>query len=293
MNDFTSTVTATLEAAQQQPEASAPVEEAQAAGPETTPKSQGIKGDCQDDFFTDLKRMSFTIGDKELWVETGRVARSTGAAIFLQCDDTFLFTCATATKEPREGIDFFPLLIDVEEKMYSVGRLPGGFLKREGRPSDKSILSARLIDRPIRPLFPDGYRNDVQVVCNPMAVDSKNPPDVLGILAASFALTLAGNIPFLGPVGAVRIGRLDGQFVVNPTYQQLEASDLDLVVAGTESSIMMVEAGADFVSETDLLAALELAHAEIKKQVQAQKDLLPSVVSPLRLTIKPLIAWTV
>jgi polyribonucleotide nucleotidyltransferase len=153
--------------------------------------------------------------------------------------------------------------------MYSVGRLPGGYLKKEGRPSDKAILTSRLIDRPIRPLWPDGYRNDVQIVAAPLCLDSVNPPDVLAILGASFALELSG-LPFEGPIGAVRVGRVDGQFIANPTFEQTEHGDLDLVVAGTEDSIMMVEAGADFVSEADLLEALAFAHEEIKQQVKVQ-----------------------
>ena len=232
----------------------------------------GIVSGELDEFYPDMQRQSFKIGEKTIHVETGRLARSASASILLQCEETVLFVAATGSAEPRPGIDFFPLLIDFEEKMYSVGRLPGGYLKREGRPSDKAILSARLIDRPIRPLFPDGYRNDVQVVTNPVAMDGVHPPDVLAILGASLALTLAKNVPFLGPLGAVRVARIDGQWLANPTFEQMEVSNLDLVVAGTESSIMMVEAGADFVSESDLIDALEFAHSEIKQQVAFQHE---------------------
>lgn len=221
-------------------------------------------------FFPEMRKGQLTIGGKTVTIETGRLARSAGASVLLTCEETTLFVTATASTEPRDGIDFFPLLVDFEERMYSVGRLPGGYLKREGRPSEKAILWGRLIDRPIRPLFPDGYRNDVQIVANAIASDSVSPFDTLAIFASSLALTLGKNIPFQGPVGSVRVGRVNGQMVINPTHAQLETSDLDLVVAGTADSIMMVEAGADFVSEADLLAALELAHKAIAEQVAFQ-----------------------
>jgi len=194
----------------------------------------------------------------KVYVETGRIARASGGSIILQCGETTVMANATATETPRAGIDFFPLLIDYEEKLYSVGRIPGGYNKREARPSEKAILTSRLIDRPIRPLFPDGFRNDVQIVVNGLTSDHENPMDSLAILAASFALTLCENAPFQGPIGAVR-------------YKQMEASPLDLVVAGTKDSIMMVEAGADFVTEDELIEALDFAHKEIKNQVAAQE----------------------
>lgn len=234
--------------------------------------SPGITSAQLDEFYPDMKRATLTIGGKTVHIETGRIARSAGASVLVQVDETVVFATATASKEPREGIDFFPLLIDFEEKMFAVGRLPGGYLKREGRPSEKAILSCRLIDRPIRPLFPDGYRNDVQVVVSPYALDGKAQPDVLGIFGASLALTLAKEIPFQGPLGSVRIGRINGKLVVNPTFDQDDESDLDLVVAGTADSIMMVEAGANFVSEELLIEALELAHEEIKAQVAFQLE---------------------
>jgi polyribonucleotide nucleotidyltransferase len=217
-----------------------------------------------------VQTIQFTIGDKVVSLETGRLAKSAGGAVLVTCDDTVILVTATGSASPRPGIDFFPLLVDYEEKMAAVGRFPGGYLKKEGRASERATLTSRLIDRPIRPLFPDGYRNDVQIVATTLSLDSVNPPDVLSILGASVALELSG-LPFDGPIGAVRVGRIDGQWIANPTYVQLDLSDLDLVVAGTHDSIMMVEAGATFVSEADLLSALDFAHNVIKEQVRIQQ----------------------
>ncbi len=221
--------------------------------------------------FPNLQTKTFKIGDKEVHLESGRLAKAATGSVLVRCDDTVLLVTATGSESPRPGIDFFPLLVDFEEKMYSVGRLPGGYLKREGKPSDKATLTSRLIDRPIRPLWPDGYRNDVQVVATLMSMDSSIQPDVLAIFGASMALELSG-LPFSGPVGGVRVARLNRQFIVNPTFKQTEESDLDLVVAGTEDSIMMVEAGANFISEEDLLKALAFAHDHIREQVKVQRE---------------------
>ncbi len=231
----------------------------------------GISSPVLDAFYPDMKRAQFEIGGKTVYVETGRIARASGGSVILQCGETTLMANATGSDAPRQGIDFFPLLVEYEEKLYSVGRIPGGYNKREARPSENAILTSRLIDRPIRPLFPDGYRNDVQIVVTGLSSDNENPMDALAVLAASFALTLCKNVPFLGPLGAVRVGKVNGQLVANPTYKEMAESPLDLVVAGTKDSIMMVEAGADFVSEEDLIQALEFAHAEIKNQVAAQE----------------------
>lgn len=221
--------------------------------------------------FPNLQTKTFKIGDKEVHLESGRLAKAATGSVLLRCDDTVLLVTATGSEKPRPGIDFFPLLVDFEERMYSVGRLPGGYLKREGKPSDRATLTSRLIDRPIRPLWPDGYRNDVQVVTTLMSMDTNIQPDVLAIFGASLALELSG-LPFSGPVGGVRVARLNGEFIVNPTFKQTAESDLDLVVAGTEDSIMMVEAGADFIAEADLLKALSFAHEHIKDQVKVQRE---------------------
>lgn len=217
------------------------------------------------------KVKTFKVGNKDVSFETGRFAKSASGAVMVRCEDTMIMVSATGNEKPRPGIDFFPLLVDYEEKMYSVGRLPGGFIKREGRPTEKAILTSRLIDRPIRPLFPDNYRNDVQIVATPMSVDNVNQLDILAIIGASMALELSG-LPFEGPIGALRVGRIDGQLIANPTFEESAKSDLDLVVAATKDSIMMVEAGAEFVTEDDLVKALEFAHNEIKVQCQAQED---------------------
>lgn len=219
----------------------------------------------------EIQSFSIQIGDREVTVETGRVARSAGGAVLVKTGDTVIMVNATASEEPRPGIDFFPLTVDFEERMYAIGRIPGSFHRKEGRPSEKAILTSRLIDRPIRPLFPKGYRKDVQIVATVLSSDMQVQPDTLAIFGASVALELAG-IPFQGPIGAVRVGKIDGKFVTNPTYEQAEQSDLDIVVAGVEDSVMMIEAGCDFVSEEEILAAVEYAMAEIKKQVAAQRE---------------------
>lgn len=207
---------------------------------------------------------------KTIIIKTGRMAKQASGSVEVYCGDTMVLVTATESSKIREGIDYFPLLVDYEEKLYSVGRIPGSFGRREGKAPDKAILTSRLIDRPIRPLFKEGYRNDVQIVATTMSADQSNPPDTLAMLGASFALELAG-LPFLGPIGAVRVGRVEGRLIANPTYEEIEQSDIDLVVAGTESSIMMVEAGCNLVSEKDILAAIEYGHQAIRKQIEVQK----------------------
>ena len=198
------------------------------------------------------------------------MAKQASGAVEVRCGDTQLLVTATAGKTPREGIDYFPLLVDFEEKLYAVGRVPGSFTRREGKMPDKAILVSRLIDRPLRPLFNYNYRNDVMVVATCMSSDQENPPDTLAMVGASVAVELAG-LPFAGPVGAVRVGRVEGRLIANPTYAEMAVSDIDLIVAGTESSIMMVEAGCQVVGETCILAAIDYAHQVIKRQVEAQR----------------------
>lgn len=216
------------------------------------------------------KKYRIPLGEKEIIIETGHMARNAASAVTVTFEETVLLVTTAVSKEPRSGIDFFPLLVDFEEKMFSVGRFPGSFLRREGRPSDKATLTSRLIDRPIRPLFPKGYRNDVQVTASILSSDLVNPPDVLAVLGASMALEIS-KAPFLGPIGAVRVGLIEDKFVVNPTYEQIEKSDLDIVVAGTVDSVMMVEAGANFVSEEIVVEALKFAQPYIEEQVKSQK----------------------
>ena len=206
---------------------------------------------------------TFEVGGKTLSLESGRVARQAGGAVLLGMGETVLLGSATMSKSAREGIDFLPLVCDYEERKYSVGKIPGGFIKRGGRPSDRAILTSRLIDRPIRPLFPKGMRNDVQVIAMTFAVDQENPPDVLAVNAAGAALALS-DVPFNGPVGCVRVARIDGELILFPSVSQIAESDLDLVVAGHKGAISMVEAGATEVSEKDMAAALKFAHEAIK-----------------------------
>lgn len=206
----------------------------------------------------------YDLAGKELTVTIGKVAEQANGACIVQFGDTVTLVTATSSKEAREGIDFFPLSVDYEEKLYSVGKIPGGFIKREGRPSEKAILTSRLIDRPIRPLFPDGYRNDVQVIATVLSVDQDHSPEIASMIGSSIALSIS-DIPFLGPTGAVNIGLIDNKFIINPNSQEREKSQMDLTVAGTKDAIMMVEAGANIVSEKTMLDAILTAHEEIKK----------------------------
>jgi polyribonucleotide nucleotidyltransferase len=185
----------------------------------------------------------FEVGGKAFFLETGRVAKQAGGAVLLGMGETVILGVATMSENAREGIDFLPLVCDYEERKYAVGKIPGGFVKRGGRPSDKAVLTSRLMDRPMRPLFPKGLRNDVQVIAIPFAVDQDFPPDVLAICATGAALAVS-DIPFNGPIAGVRVGRIDGELVLFPTGPQIKESDLDLVVAGHKGAISMVEAGA-------------------------------------------------
>jgi len=215
------------------------------------------------------KKTQIEIGGKIVEIETGKYANTANGSITLRCGDTMLFVHATVSKAPRAGIDFFPLLIDYEERMSAIGRIPGGFNRSEGRASEKATLISRLIDRPIRPLFPKGFRNDVQIVAQLFSYDQQNQPDTLAMLGASYALMLSGA-PFDGPIGAVRVSKVDGKLIANPTHQETDKSDLDIVVSGTADSVIMVEAGCKFVTEDDIMEAVEFAQVEIKKQCESQ-----------------------
>jgi polyribonucleotide nucleotidyltransferase len=204
-----------------------------------------------------------------LTVETGHIAEQANGALFIRCRDTVVLVTAVASRAPREGIDFFPLTCDYEEKLYAAGRIPGSFPRREGRPSEAAVLACRMIDRPMRPLFPKDFRNDVQLVATVVSADQEQDPTTLAVTGASLALQIS-DIPHAGPVGCVRVGMLDGALILNPTLQQLQESDLDLVVAGTGDAITMVEAGARQIPEQTMLQALRLAHDEIKRLVDFQ-----------------------
>jgi len=214
-----------------------------------------------------------TVGGKEITLETGKLAKQADGAVVIRSGETMVLATAQGRMEAREGADFFPLTVDVEERMYAAGKIPGGFFKREGRPTERAILTARMIDRPIRPLWPKGFRNEVQVICTVLSADLVTAHDILCINGASAALMLS-PLPFMGPVGAVRIAQIDGEFVVNPTLNEIEdESTLDLIVVGTKEGLTMVEAGADEIPEELLLDALEMAHQEIVKLCEAQEEL--------------------
>ena len=208
------------------------------------------------------KTFTTTLGGRELTIETGRLAKLVSGSVTVRYGDTLLLVTAQA-REERSTLDFLPLTVEFEEKHYAVGRIPGSFSRREGRPGEKAILSARITDRQIRPLFPGGYRHETQVIITVLSADGQNAPDVLGPIGAAAALGIS-NIPWNGPTACVRVGRVGGEFVINPTTSQLEQSDLDLVVAGTHDAVMMVEAGAQVVAEDDLVDAIEFAHAEMQ-----------------------------
>lgn len=225
------------------------------------------------------------IGGKKLTIETGKLAKQANGSVMVRYGDTMVLVAAVAASEPMQGVDFFPLSVEYREKAFAAGKIPGGFLKREGKPSDKEVLSSRLIDRPIRPLFPSEFKNETQVIAFVYSFDGENDADVLGAVGASAALAIS-DIPFLEPVGEVRVGRIDGKYIVNPTFEELQKSDLELVVAGTTTSIMMVEGEATEVSENDILEALKFAHEEIKKIVNAINELAAECGKPKMVVAK-------
>ncbi|GAB4562768.1 MAG: polyribonucleotide nucleotidyltransferase [Anaerolineae bacterium] len=235
----------------------------------------------------DTKRFTARLGDHEVIVETGLLAPQAGGAVTIQSGESVLLCTATASKVPREGVDFFPLSVEFEERLYAAGRIPGSFMRREGRPSDEAILLCRLVDRPLRPLFPKGFTNDVQVILTALAADGETHLDILGIIGASTALMIS-DIPFAGPVGAVRVGYIDGEFVINPTIPQMEHSTLDLRLAGTEDSILMVEAGAHEIPEELMLEAMRLGHAAMQDVIRMQKEMAAQLGKP-KLTFTPFV----
>lgn len=220
------------------------------------------------------------IGDDVILFNTGILAKQADGAVAVSCGETIVFASAVASKKVVEGQDFFPLTVDYREKHYSAGKIPGGFIKREGRPSDKEILTSRLADRPIRPLFPDDFVNEVQVIIYVLSADREHQPDVMAINAASAALIISG-IPFKGPVGAVRVGRINGQWKINPYFQEMEHSDIDLVVAGTKKAVTMIEGQAKNLTEDEMIEAVEFAHANIIKLCEVQEALKEACGKPL------------
>ncbi len=223
-----------------------------------------------------IHRQEAVIGGRIMSIETGRVAEQANGAVLVRYGDTVILATAVASDEPREGIDFFPLTVDVEERMYAAGKIPGGFIKREGRATEHAILACRLADRPLRPLFPKGYRNDVQIIITVLSADQENDPDIMGIVGASAALSVS-DIPFYGPVGAVRVGYIDDQFVINPTESQMAQSRLDLAIAGTSDAVMMVEAGAKELPEEQMLEAVRFGQEALQDIIKMQEKLVQAV----------------
>lgn len=220
-----------------------------------------------------MHKKSIRISDRELVFSTGKLAKQASGSCVIQYGESVVLVTAVIASEPKEGTDFLPLVCDYIEKTYAAGKIPGGFFKREGKPSEKETLTSRLIDRPIRPLFPKGFFNDIQVIATVLSIDQENDPDILAIIGASYALELAGA-PFKGPLGAVRVGMIDGEYLINPTRTQMEKSILDVVVAGTKDAIVMVEGRATFVTEEQFIKALEVAHKEIIKISQFQEEII-------------------
>ena len=232
------------------------------------------------------KSFRMELAGRPLIVETGKMAKQASGAVLVRYGETVVLVTSTASKEAREGMDFFPLTVDYEEKMYAVGKMPGGFLRREGRPGNSAILNARLIDRPIRPLFDKRCRNDIHVMATVLSVDYDNAPELCGMLGASASLGIS-DIPWDGPIAGVRVGRIDGQFVINPTQEQLKVSTLSITVAGSETAILMVEGGAQEAPEEDVLDAIMFGHETIKELVAFQKKIIEEVGKPKRTLIFP------
>src|SRR5258706_1061694 len=212
------------------------------------------------------------VGDKQISIETGKIAKQADGSVTVQLGETIVLIAAVGATKAKAGQDFFPLTVDYREKAAAAGKFPGGYFKREGRPTEKEILTSRLIDRPIRPLFPKGWYNEVQVQTIPLSADGENDPDMLALLGASAAL-MVSDIPWAGPLGACRVGRVGGQFIANPTHVQMSESDLDLVYVGNENDLVMYEGSAKEISEADFNAALKFAQESIQPMIQAQKEL--------------------
>jgi len=227
------------------------------------------------------QKVTAQIGSTQISIETGKIAKLADGAVVVSCGDTIVMVSAVSATSIKEGQDWFPLTVDYREKAAAVGKFPGGYFKREGRPSEKETLTSRMIDRPLRPLFPNGYLYDTQIISMLLSADGENDPDILAINGASAALCVS-DIPFNGPIGAVRVGRVDGQFVANPTHTERELSDLDLVYVGTENDVIMIEGAANEVPEADFIKALEFAHGHAREMIRIQKELASQVGKPKR-----------
>ncbi len=217
-----------------------------------------------------------TLAGRPLEIETGKMCEQASGSCLVKYGDTYVLVNATSTKTPREGVDFFPLSVDYEEKFYSVGKIPGGYIKREGRPSEKAVLTSRLIDRPIRPLFPEGFFNDVQVIATVLSVDPDNSPEIAAMIGSSVALCIS-DIPFNGPTAAVYVGLIDGEYVINPTQEEMEKSDINLCISGTKDAIMMVESGSNEVSEEQMITAILKGHEAIKEVCEFEEEIIKKI----------------
>ena len=228
------------------------------------------------------QKVTAQIGATHISIETGKIAKLADGAVIVSCGDTMVLVSAVSATAIKEGQDYFPLTVDYREKAAAAGKFPGGYFKREGRPSEKETLTSRMIDRPLRPLFPQGYFYDTQVISILLSADGENDPDILAINGASAALSVS-DIPFAGPIGAVRVGRVNGQFVANPTHDRTRVeSDLDLVYVGTENDVIMIEGAANEVPEADFVKALEFAHGHAREMIRIQKELASQVGKPKR-----------
>src|SRR5438067_10856273 len=236
------------------------------------------------------QKVTAQIGANQISIETGKIARLADGAVVVTCGDTMVLASAVSATAIKEGQDYFPLMVDYREKAAAVGKFPGGYFKREGRPTEKETLTSRMIDRPLRPLFPHGYFYDTQVISILLSADGENDPDILAINGASAALSVS-DIPFAGPIGAVRVGRLNGEFVANPTHTEREQSDLDLIYVGTENDVIMIEGAANEIAEADFTKALEFAHGHAREMIRIQKQLAEQIGKPKRemalLQVKP------
>ena len=226
-----------------------------------------------------IAKKTFNYGGHQVTMETGEIARQADAAVVVSMDDTVVLVSAVASRNVRPGQDFFPLTVDYIEKTYAAGRIPGGFFKREGRPTEKETLTSRLIDRPLRPLFPDGFYHEVQIVAMVVSLNPEIDPDIPAMIGASAALALSG-IPFNGPIGAARVAYLDGRYVLNPTLTQLKDSRLDLVVAGTQGAVLMVESEADVLPEDVMLGAVVFGHEEMQTAIEAINEFVEEAGKP-------------
>ena len=228
-----------------------------------------------------MHKFEKNLGRENIIIETGRMAKQADGACTVQLGGTVVLVTAVCSKRSMPDIDFFPMTCEYQEKTYAAGKIPGGFFKREGRPSEKEILTARLIDRPIRPLFQDGFINEMQIVAWVISSDSENDSDVLAMLGASAALTIS-DIPFNGPIAAIRVGRIGGKLIVNPTFEELTTSDMDLVVAGNRTSVLMVESGSNELSEDELLEAIKFGHSQMQPLIDMEDEMRCSCGKPKR-----------